>query len=102
MSRRQILDLGGDDDLIERMIRRREWVRVHRGVYANHTGPLSWQQRAWAAVLLLTPAALTGVSALRAHGVRGHDRDEWIESSSLRDPRVARHASTLRTWLHLS
>ena len=67
VSRRQVLAYGGDDDLVERRIRRREWARVHPGVYVDHTGPLSWHQRAWAAVLLHWPAALSHDSALEAH-----------------------------------
>ena len=53
-----------------------QWARVHPGVYVDHTGPLAWHQRAWAAVLYAAPAALAGRSALRAHGVRGHDADD--------------------------
>lgn len=69
LSRRQVLDAGGNDVDIERMIRRREWARIHDGVYVDHTGPPSWGQRAWAAVLLHAPAALAGGSALIAHGL---------------------------------
>jgi hypothetical protein len=79
VSRRQVLDLGGTDNDIERLLRRREWARVHPGVYADHTGSLTWPQCAWAAVLLLAPAALSGSSALRAHGVRGHDARSRVE-----------------------
>ena len=50
VSRRQVLACGGDDVLIERLIHRREWKRVHPGVYVDHTGPLSWHQRLWAAL----------------------------------------------------
>jgi hypothetical protein len=39
-------------------------------VYVDHTGPLGWHQRAWAACLLHPPAALAGASALRTWGVR--------------------------------
>jgi hypothetical protein len=70
ISRRQILAAGGDDQLIARLVRRRELTRVYRAVYVDHTGPLSWEQRAWAALLYYWPAALSGASALRAHGVR--------------------------------
>jgi hypothetical protein len=73
VSRIQVLGAGGDDVLIERMIRQRRWSRVHPGVYVDHTGPLGWDQGAWAAVLYSAPAALAGRSALRAHGVRGQD-----------------------------
>jgi hypothetical protein len=78
ISRAQVLALGGDDPLIAKMVRRREWVRVHPGVYADHTGPLTWHQRAWAAVLYAAPGALAGTSALRAHGLRGYDADDSV------------------------
>jgi hypothetical protein len=64
ISRRQILSCGGDDNVIERRLRRREWARVHPGVFVDHTGPLTWVQRAWAAVLYYWPAALSHDSAL--------------------------------------
>ncbi len=79
VSRRQVLEHGGDDVVIERRVRRREWAPVLTGVYVAHTGPPSWRQRAWAAVLYSAPAALSGASALRAHGVRGHDETTPIE-----------------------
>lgn len=62
--RRQLLEIGLGDQDIRRMVRRRELTRVHTGVYVEHTGPLTWQQRAWAAVLVHWPAALTRESAL--------------------------------------
>ncbi|WP_148615969.1 type IV toxin-antitoxin system AbiEi family antitoxin domain-containing protein [Nocardioides rubriscoriae] len=64
VSRRQLLDLGANDDDIERMVRRRELYRRHPGVYVNHSGPLTRQQREWVAVLVHWPAALTLGSAL--------------------------------------
>ena len=79
VSRRQVLAHGGDDVVIERRLRRREWASILTGVYVVHTGAPSWRQRAWAAVLYSAPAALSGASALRAHGVRGHDEVASIE-----------------------
>lgn len=38
---------------------------MHPGVYVDHTGELSWLQRAWAAVLFADPAALCHDSAIR-------------------------------------
>lgn len=49
---------------VARLVRRRELVRVHPCVYVDHTGLLSWRQRAWAAVLYAEPAALCLGSAL--------------------------------------
>jgi hypothetical protein len=91
ISRAQVLAAGGDDRLIVRRLRRREWARVHPGVYVNHTGPLTWNQRAWAAVLLTAPAALGGRSALRAHGVRGHESHEDVRVVVAHHRRLARH-----------
>jgi hypothetical protein len=70
ISRRQVLAAGGTDVDVERLLRRRVWARVHDGVYVDHTGSLTWEQRAWAAVLVHWPACLAGASALRAHRVR--------------------------------
>jgi hypothetical protein len=64
----QMLDAGLADHDIRRMVRRREWARVHDGVYVDHTGPLTWIQRAWAGVLATWPAALTGESVLTTGG----------------------------------
>lgn len=71
VSRRQMLAAGLDDNDIERMLRRRDLSPVHRGVYVEHTGPLTWQQRAWSAVLVCWPAALYGRSAMRAAEASG-------------------------------
>ncbi len=54
---------------------------VHPGVYASHTGPLTWLQRAWAGVLFSWPAALCDESALRVAdgpGTRNRVSDEVI------------------------
>ena len=76
ISRRQAAELGVTPPDIRRLVRRREWARVDPGVFVNHTGPLTWVQRAWAAVLYAAPAALCAESTLRAAngpGHRGHD-----------------------------
>ncbi|GAA3529275.1 type IV toxin-antitoxin system AbiEi family antitoxin domain-containing protein [Nocardioides daeguensis] len=76
ISRRQARACGLENHEIARRVRRREWTPVHPGVYVHHTGPLTWRQRAWAAVLACGPSALGGISALRAHegpGRRGVD-----------------------------
>lgn len=64
VARRQLLDAGATDRDIRRMVRHRELTRAHPGVYVNHTGPLSYEQRQWVALLAAWPAALTGASAL--------------------------------------
>lgn len=81
VSRRQALGCGMAVHDIRRMVRRREWAPVHPGVYVAHTGPLTWQQRAWAAVLVCAPAALCRESARRAAdgpGRAAHDDGKAI------------------------
>lgn len=76
ISRQQALAAGMTRVAIKRLVRRKEWVAVHTGVYVDHTGPLSWRQRAWAAVLACWPAALDGRSSLRAHEGPGRRTDD--------------------------
>jgi hypothetical protein len=72
VARRQLLTLGGTDNDLRRLVRRRELRRVLAGVFVDHNGPLLWDQRAWAAVLACAPAALAGQSARRAHSLPGY------------------------------
>jgi hypothetical protein len=69
ISRRQVLETGGDDNLIARLIRRRVWRPLLPGVYVDHTGLPTQEQSRQGAVLYAWPAALAGESALAAHGV---------------------------------
>lgn len=64
VARRRLLAHGAGPHDVRRALRRRQLALVHPGVYVNHTGPPSWEQRAWAAVLHHAPAALCGESAL--------------------------------------
>ncbi len=66
VSRGQLLSLGLSDHDIARLVRGRLLVRLHRSAYLDHTGSPTWEQRCWAAVLTMAPAALAGESALRA------------------------------------
>ncbi len=68
VSRRQHLQHGATDADIRRWVRRRELARVHTGVYVNHTGPLTWHSRGWAAVLFHWPAALAHDSVINRAG----------------------------------
>ncbi|HET6561962.1 MAG TPA: hypothetical protein VFG72_08820 [Marmoricola sp.] len=91
VARRQLLDGGADDNDIRRWIRRRELARVHTGVYANHTGPLTWSSRAWAAVLFHWPAALAHDSVINRAGDVIHVAiDESRTASRLARVRVHR------------
>lgn len=82
VARRQLVGVGLSDSDIQRMVRRRQLVRVHTGVYVNHTGPPSWTSRAWAAVLFHGDAALCDVSALNLAGDPIHVGIEWPRSGT--------------------
>lgn len=68
ISRRQVLADGAMDSDIRRWVRRRELTRVHTGVYVDHTGPLTWSNQSWAAVLFHWPAALASDSVINRAG----------------------------------
>ena len=68
VARRQLVELGFGDNDIRREVRNRRLAAVHRGVFVNHTGPLTWTSRAWAAVLHYQGSALCGPSALNQSG----------------------------------
>ena len=84
-SRGQLLELGLAPVDVRRLLRRRELVRLHPGVYLDHTGPPTWWQRAWGAVLAVAPGALSHESALRAYGLVQHEGAVHVA--------VARHRS---------
>ena len=79
IARFQAVEQKMTETQIRRKLRRREWTVVHPGVYVDHTGPLTWHQRAWAGVLHAWPAALSHQSALRgADGQGRRDAEEKI------------------------
>jgi len=58
--------------LVRHQLASHRWRRAHRGVLVLHNGPLTDEQRAWAALLACPPgAALAGIDALRADGLTG-------------------------------
>lgn len=87
VSRGQLVAAGLRPHDIARMVRRKDLVQVHRGVYVDHTGQLTWLQRAWAAVMLCWPAALSHGSAMRAH--EGPGRRVTADDGSDQDLHVA-------------
>ncbi|EGD55147.1 type IV toxin-antitoxin system AbiEi family antitoxin domain-containing protein [Gordonia neofelifaecis] len=64
VTREQVCACGLDSAFIRRRLRSGAWVRVHPGIYLTHTGPATWLQRAWCAILVAEPAALSDQSAL--------------------------------------
>ena len=64
ISRRQLIDAGVVPHEIERLLRRREVAPAARGVLVCHTGPPTWRQRVWAALLAAGPAAADRFTAI--------------------------------------
>lgn len=71
-SRRQVLDVGGDDALIKRRLRQGRWDRAAPGVYALPGSAVSWHRRLWIARLTIDPfAVVSHESAAAMHGWPG-------------------------------
>jgi hypothetical protein len=68
VSRRQLLEAGSSQTRIDTLLRRRELVVVHPGVYLTHTGTPTWNERCWAATLYAGRSALHLQSALHQPG----------------------------------
>lgn len=68
VSRRQLLDAELTQAHIETLLRRRDLVVVHPGVYLSHTGTPTWSQSCWAAILYAGRSALHLESALHQPG----------------------------------
>jgi Transcriptional regulator, AbiEi antitoxin len=97
ISRAQLVECGAARHDLARLTRRRELVVVHRGIYVNHTGPLVWVQRAWAAVLACWPAALSHASAMRAaQGPgRGGSMEQAVHVAVDRDRHLVRPSGVI-------
>ena len=81
-ARAQLLAGGMSKVEVKRRLRRGTLVSWAPGVYLTGAGTPTWQQRAWASVLLHWPAALDRDSALRAEngpGWRGRKDDKPIQ-----------------------
>src|SRR3954470_10557051 len=101
-SRGQVLCCGHNDDFIEQRLRHKDWATVHRGVYVNHTGPLTWIQRLWAGLLFAWPAAADAESALALHGLRTGSTPDDIHVVITPDRRVREPAGVrVRTMRRL-
>lgn len=63
LSRAQALQAGIGDETLRWMVRCGRWQRLHRGVYLTHSGPVTWEQRCWAALLHAGTGAVLALDA---------------------------------------
>ena len=68
VTRKQLLEAELSQAQVETLLRRRDLVVVHPGVYLTHTGTPTWSQRSWAAILYAGRSALHVESALHQPG----------------------------------
>jgi hypothetical protein len=77
LSQRQLRELGVSRATVRNHLRARRWSQRSSSVFSVTTGPLSWEQQLWRAVLHAGPGALIGgLTAMKVHGMRGWERDE--------------------------
>ncbi|MGY2876781.1 hypothetical protein ACVW00_003971 [Marmoricola sp. URHA0025 HA25] len=75
LSQRQLNQLGVTRATLRSHLRARRWVRRTSSVFSVTTGPLSWEQQLWRAILHAGPDSLIcGLAAARVHGLRSWDR----------------------------
>lgn len=77
VARRQLLTYGVDADRVRNKVRSGRWVEVTPRVLSTTTGPPSWPQWLWLAVLHAGPRSLIGgLTAAGVHGLKGWSRPE--------------------------
>ena len=77
IARRQLVDLDVRQSEIRRHLRVGRWAERTPTVLTTTTGPLSWEQRLWVAVLHAGGTALIGgLTGAKVHGLRNWDRDD--------------------------
>jgi hypothetical protein len=91
VSRQQCRDHGITDDQIRRMLGRRLWTVVHRGVYLTEPCALDHEARTIAALLAITrPCCASHETALWLEGSRNGPPPELVHVAVLEGTRVAR------------
>ena len=70
VTRSQVLDAGGSDRTVHRLMASGDWARLRNGVYVVGAAPPTWHQTAMGAILAAGPDAYLGSrSAARALGL---------------------------------
>ena len=99
LSRAQAIERGISDGVLAAHLYAGRWQRVHTGIYATTTGPLTLAARRWAAVLACGPdAALSHHTAAAMHGLAADNGDPIhvtvpVERRLRRTPEIQVHRS---------
>lgn len=70
-TRKQLRELGYDDDAVRAHVAANRWQCHGRSVVVLHNGPVSTNQRRWIAVLAQHQAGLAGFTAAHEYGLTG-------------------------------
>jgi len=77
LSQRQLNALGVSRATVRNQLRSHRWSQRSSSVFSVTTGPLSWEQLMWRAVLHAGPDSVVGgLTAAKVPGMRNWDRDE--------------------------
>jgi hypothetical protein len=77
LSQSQLTGLGVSRGEVRSHLRVRRWAQRTTHVFSTTTGPLSWDQRLWLAVLHAGPTAMVGgLTAAKVHGLKNWERDD--------------------------
>lgn len=77
LARRQLTDRGLDWGRVRNQVAARRWVEVTPRVVSTTTGPLTAEQRQWAAVLHAGPRSMIGgLTSAEVQGLKRWERDE--------------------------
>jgi hypothetical protein len=77
LSQRQLGELEVSRATVRNQLRARRWSRRSSSVLSVTTGPLSWEQQLWRAVLHAGPdSVIGGLTAAKVHGMRHWDREQ--------------------------
>lgn len=85
-TRQQVLELGGQQTVIDRLLRSSEWIRLGQGVYTSNPTP-TFEQYCWAGVLLAGKehAAVGGRAAGHLLGICRRPRQITIWGGSVQE-----------------
>jgi hypothetical protein len=77
LSQRQLRKLHVTRAAVRNRLRSGRWAQRTSSVFSTTTGPLSWDQQLWRAMLHAGPGSLIGgLTALKIHRLRSWDRAE--------------------------
>lgn len=77
VSQRQLNELEVSRGIVRNQLRARRWSQPTSHVFSTTTGPLSWEQNLWRAVLHAGPGSLVGgLTAAKVHGLRNWERSD--------------------------